>query len=65
MSVLIILNSFLINHSFYWDSLQCKAEQPLRVIELKRHGVKRKRSTKRLKYTGNLLRKNQQLKSVC
>ena len=30
-----------------------------------RHGVTKKRSTKRLKYTGNLFRKNLQLKEVC
>ena len=29
-----------------------------------RHGVTRKRSTKRLKHTGNLFRKNLQLKDV-
>ena len=31
----------------------------------RRHGVTRKRSTKRLKHTGNLFRKNLQLKDVC
>ena len=31
----------------------------------KQHGVTRKRSTKRLKHTGNLFRKNLQLKGVC
>ena len=30
-----------------------------------REGVTRKRSTKRLKHTGNLFRKNLQLKDVC
>ena len=30
-----------------------------------RHGVTRKRNTKRLKHTGNLFRKNLQLKDVC
>ena len=30
-----------------------------------RHGVARKRSTKRLQHTGNLFRKNLQLKDVC
>ena len=30
-----------------------------------RHGVTRKRSAKRLKLTGNLFRKNLQLKGVC
>ena len=30
-----------------------------------KHGVTRKRSKKRLKYTGNLMRKNLQLKDVC
>ena len=30
-----------------------------------RHGVTRKRSTKRLKHTGNLFRKNPHLKDVC
>ena len=30
-----------------------------------RHGVTRKRSTKRLKHTENLVRKNLQLKDVC
>ena len=30
-----------------------------------RHGVARKRSTKRLKHTGNMFRKNLQLKDVC
>ena len=30
-----------------------------------RHGVARKRSTQRLKNTGNLSRKNLQLKDVC
>ena len=30
-----------------------------------RHGVTRKRSTKRLQHTGNLFRKNLQLKDVC
>ena len=30
-----------------------------------RHGVTRKRITKRLKHTGNLFRKNLQLKGVC
>ena len=39
----------------------CKAEQPL----TKRHGVTRKRSTKRLNHTGNLFRKKLQLKDVC
>ena len=29
-----------------------------------RHGVKRKRSTKRLKHTGNLFRENLQLKDL-
>ena len=37
----------------------CKAEQPLQGMEL------RKRSTKRLEHTGNLFRKNLQLKGVC
>ena len=36
------------------------AEQPLRDRELQE-----KKQTKRLKHTGNLLRKNRQLKSVC
>ena len=31
----------------------------------KRHGVTRKRSTKRLKHTGNPFRKNLQLKDIC
>ena len=39
--------------------LLCKAEQPLRGMEL------HKESTKRLKYTGNMSRKNLQLKNVC
>ena len=30
-----------------------------------RHGVTRKRSTKRLNQTGNLFRKNLQLKDIC
>ena len=30
-----------------------------------RHGVTRKRNSKRLKHTGNLFRKNLQLKDVC
>ena len=30
-----------------------------------RHGVTRKGSTKRLKHTGNLFRKNLQLKDIC
>ena len=30
-----------------------------------RHGVTRERSTKRLKHTGNLFRKNLHLKDVC
>ena len=30
-----------------------------------RHGVTRKKSTKRLKHTGNLLKKTLQLKGVC
>ena len=30
-----------------------------------RHGVTRKRSTKKLQHTENLFRKNQQLKDVC
>ena len=30
-----------------------------------RHGVTRKRSTKRLKHTGNPFRKNLQLKDIC
>ena len=30
-----------------------------------RHGVTRKRSTKRLQHTGNLSRKNLQLRDVC
>ena len=30
-----------------------------------RHGITRKRSTKRLEHTGNLFRKNLQLKDVC
>ena len=30
-----------------------------------RHGVTRKRNTKRLRYTGNLFRKNLELKGVC
>ena len=30
-----------------------------------RHGVTRKKSTKRLKLTGNLFRKSLQLKGVC
>ena len=30
-----------------------------------RHGVIRKRNTKRLKHTGNLFRKNLQLKGIC
>ena len=36
-----------------------KAKQPLRGIELK------EKSTKRLKHTGNLIRKNLHLKGVC
>ena len=35
------------------------------LTETSRHGVKRKRSTKRLKHTGNLFRKNLQLKDIC
>ena len=36
----------------------CKAEQPLQGMEIQR-------STKRLLHTGNLFRKNLQLKDVC
>ena len=61
--------------------IPCKAEQPLQGMELQekeaqkdsmqggtataRHGVTRKRSTKRLKHTQNLFRKNLQLIGVC
>ena len=38
----------------------CKAEQPLRGMELQEKG-----STKRLTHTGNLFRKNLQLKDIC
>ena len=35
------------------------------LIATTRHRVTRKRSTKRLKYTGNLLEKNLELKDAC
>ena len=44
---------------FNWDLLLA------RITATTRHGVTRKRSTKRLQLTGNLLRKNIQLKDVC
>ena len=45
---------------FNWIHSPCKAEQP------RGHGgSQRKRSTKRLKHTKNLFRKNLQLKGVC
>ena len=39
----------------------CNAEQPLTT----RHGVTRKRKTKRLRHAVNLFKKNLQLKDVC
>ena len=44
---------------FNWDLLLA------RITATTRHGVTRKRSTKRLQLTGNLLRKSIQLKDVC
>ena len=43
---------------FNWDSLHAR-------LATTRHGVTRKRSPKRLNHTGNLFRKNLQLKDVC
>ena len=45
---------------FYFGFISCKAEQPLRGMELQE-----KEAQKRLKHTGNLFRKNLQLKDVC
>ena len=44
---------------FNWDSLHASLNSHTR------HGVTRKRKTKRLSHTGNLFRKNLQLKDVC
>ena len=44
---------------FNWDSLHARLNSHYR------HGVTRKRNTKRLRPTGNLFRKNLQLKDVC
>ena len=46
-------------HFFYWDSSMQGWTATTR------HGVTRKRSTKRLKHIKNLFRKNLQLKGVC
>ena len=45
---------------FYLGLIPCKAEQPLQG-----YGVTRKRSTKRLKHTGNLYRENPHLIGIC
>ena len=45
---------------FNLDSLHARQKS-----HYKRHGVTRKRSTKRLKHDGNQFRKNLQLKDVC
>ena len=46
---------FALDFFFTWNSLTATP----------RHGVARKRSTKRLQHTENLFRKSQQLKDVC
>ena len=46
---------------FFWIGINSMQDW----IATTRHGVMRKRSTKRLKHTGNLFRKNLQLKDVC
>ena len=50
----------LLNYFFNWVLLQA-----WRNLATMRHGVIRNRSTKRLKPTGNLFRKNLELKGVC
>ena len=51
---------FTKNTFFKLGFTPCKAERPLQGMELTT-----KKSTKRLKHTGNLFRKNLQLKDVC
>ena len=46
---------------FNWDSLHARLNSHYTMW----HGAKIKGSTKRLKHTGNLLRKNLLLKGVC
>ena len=50
----------MLNIFFQLEFTPCKAEQPL-------HGMKsqQKEAQKRLHHTGNLFRKNLQLKDVC
>ena len=48
-----------VNSFFNWDSLHARLDSTMR------HGVTRTRSTKRLKHTGHLFRKNLQLKGIC
>ena len=58
MSVCFFFVCFLL--SFKLGFTPCQAEQPLQGMALQE-----KKSTKRLKHTGNLFRKNLQLKDVC
>ena len=58
-----ILTSLLILLQFCFFLIGIHPIQGWTVIM--RHGVTTKRSTKRLKHTGNLFRKNLQLKDVC
>ena len=52
-----------IEKSSFFKKIEIHSIQGLKAIT--RHGVTRKRSTKRLKYTGNLVRKKLQLKDDC
>ena len=62
--MLYINGNGLVEHHIYFffkfGFTPCKAEQPLRGMELQE-----KEAQKRLQHTGNLLRKNLQLKDVC
>ena len=53
LNKILYLVVFSLYFFFNWDSLHA------------RHGVTTKRSTNRLEHTGNLFRKNFQLKDVC
>ena len=64
LQLVLPLKGFLIDflfESFFWNGIHCMQDWTATM----RHGVTRKRSTKRLEHTGNLFRKNIQLKDVC
>ena len=52
-------------YGFYWSFVLIGIHTMQGWTATTRHGITRKKNTKRLRHTGNLIRKNLQLKDVC